>query len=97
MIQTKTIDPVCGMEINPANAAGQSEYNGETVYFCSPACKEKFDAAPEKYFKPEEKKAEAKTNGTNNGLTTKQATDGTHNNHSLRTAWANGLICRLRG
>ena len=83
MITTKTIDPVCGMEINLETAAGQSEYNGETVYFCSPACKEKFDAEPEKYFKPEEKKAENKTNGTNNGLTTKQATDGTHNNHSL--------------
>ena len=83
MMTTKTIDPVCGMEINPENAAGQSEFKGENYYFCSPACKEKFDAAPEKFIKPEEKQPEYKTNGANNGLTTKQATDGTHNNHSL--------------
>ncbi len=83
MIQTKTIDPVCGMEINLETAAGRSEYNGETVYFCSPACQEKFDGAPEKYFKPEENKPETETNGANNGLTTIQATDGSHNNHSL--------------
>jgi len=83
MITTKTIDPVCGMEINSETAAGQSEYNGETVYFCSPACKEKFDVAPEKYFKSEETPSKIETNGANSGLTTKQATDGSHNNHSL--------------
>ncbi|MEJ7577680.1 MAG: heavy metal translocating P-type ATPase [Pyrinomonadaceae bacterium] len=42
-------DPVCGMEIDPAKAAGQSEYEGQTYYFCSTACKGKFDAAPAKY------------------------------------------------
>jgi P-type Cu+ transporter len=83
MITTKTIDPVCGMEINLETAAGQSEYNGETVYFCSPACKDKFDTEPEKYFKSEEKPPKIETNGANSGLTTKQATDGSHNNHSL--------------
>jgi Cu+-exporting ATPase len=75
---TKTIDPVCGMKINPKEAAGQSEFKGETYYFCSPACKEKFDAAPQNFIKTTENKA----NGAN-GLTTVQATDGTHNNHTL--------------
>ncbi len=42
-------DPVCGMEIEEANAAGQSDYNGQTIYFCSTACKEKFDANPEEF------------------------------------------------
>ncbi|HRH45107.1 MAG TPA: cation transporter, partial [Pyrinomonadaceae bacterium] len=83
MMTTKTIDPVCGMEINPETAAGQSEFKGETVHFCSPACKEKFNAEPEKYFKPEEKPIDNKSKGANKGLTTKQATDGTHNNYSL--------------
>ncbi len=49
MIATKVQDPVCGMEIDPASAAGHSEYKGTTTYFCSPACKEKFDADPERY------------------------------------------------
>ena len=39
-------DPVCGMKISRDGAAGQSEYQGTTYYFCSAACKQKFDAAP---------------------------------------------------
>lgn len=42
-------DPVCGMEIDPAKAAGSSEYGGQTHYFCNLNCKESFDAEPEKY------------------------------------------------
>ncbi|HXG86063.1 MAG TPA: heavy metal translocating P-type ATPase [Pyrinomonadaceae bacterium] len=82
MVTTKTIDPVCGMEIDPNGAAGTSEFAGETFYFCSPACKEKFDAAPQNYIKSQDNKTENNSNGAN-GLTTGQATDGTHNNHSL--------------
>src|SRR3989304_6132211 len=41
------IDPVCGMDIEPADAAGTSTYKGETIYFCNPRCKERFDADPE--------------------------------------------------
>ena len=43
------IDPVCGMEVDKEKAAGKSEYNGETYYFCSPGCKAAFDKDPEKY------------------------------------------------
>jgi Cu+-exporting ATPase len=42
-------DPVCGMEIDPATAAGSSEYEGATYYFCAEACKTAFDAEPSKY------------------------------------------------
>jgi YHS domain-containing protein len=42
-------DPVCGMDIDPAQAAGQSEYKGQTYYFCSPGCKKQFDKDPERY------------------------------------------------
>lgn len=42
-------DPVCGMEIDPATAAGKSEYMGRTYYFCSLGCKKSFDKEPEKY------------------------------------------------
>lgn len=43
------LDPVCKMEVNPASAAAQSEYEGQTFYFCSEACKRKFDADPTRY------------------------------------------------
>lgn len=40
---TTVKDLVCGMDIDPATAAGKSEYNGETCYFCSLGCKKAFD------------------------------------------------------
>ena len=42
-------DPVCGMEIDPATAAGSEEYEGTTYYFCSQRCHDSFVADPEKY------------------------------------------------
>jgi P-type Cu+ transporter len=42
-------DVVCGMQVDPAKAAGTSQYNGKTYYFCSMGCKTKFDANPAQY------------------------------------------------
>ena len=42
-------DPVCGMEVDPANAAATSEYKGHPYYFCAEGCRQKFDADPDKY------------------------------------------------
>jgi P-type Cu+ transporter len=44
-------DVVCGMQVDPAKAAGTSEFNGKTLYFCSKGCKAKFDANPAQYTK----------------------------------------------
>lgn len=48
-VKTSVTDPVCGMKINPAQAVGQSTYEGKTYYFCSVACQSEFDAAPADY------------------------------------------------
>ncbi len=40
----KAIDPICGMSVDPARAAATSLKGGETVYFCSRGCQERFDA-----------------------------------------------------
>jgi YHS domain-containing protein len=42
-------DPVCGMMIDEKTAKGQSEYQGQTYYFCAVICKTKFDQDPAKY------------------------------------------------
>ena len=42
-------DPVCGMTINPAQAAGSHPYRGKTFYFCSTSCLDRFRSNPEKY------------------------------------------------
>ena len=44
-------DVVCGMEVDPATAAGKSEYDGKTYYFCSSSCKARFDANPGEFVK----------------------------------------------
>ena len=54
--QVEVKDPVCGMMVDPATAAGQSEYQGKTYYFCADVCKQKFDARPELYAPPEAQK-----------------------------------------
>jgi P-type Cu+ transporter len=42
-------DPVCGMDVDPATAAGSEEYEGETYYFCSPGCQKAFKLAPAEF------------------------------------------------
>lgn len=44
-------DVVCGMQVDPAKAAGSSQHQGKTYYFCSTACQAKFDANPGQYVK----------------------------------------------
>lgn len=46
-------DPVCHMDIDPASAAGTSEYQGRTYYFCALGCKKDFDDDPEGVLKAE--------------------------------------------
>jgi P-type Cu+ transporter len=57
------MDPVCGMDVNPASAAASIEHEGKTYYFCSKGCAKKFSANPSAYLKPqpsiENKTAEA--------------------------------------
>ena len=44
-------DVVCGMQVDPAKAAGSSQYKGKKYYFCSTSCKTKFDANPSQFAK----------------------------------------------
>jgi Cu+-exporting ATPase len=46
------IDPVCGMTVQPATAAGSYEYGGKTYYFCATRCRDKFRDDPDYYLIP---------------------------------------------
>ena len=52
-------DPVCGMTVDRSKTPYRSEYNGQTVFFCSAGCKASFDAAPERYVDPAGREAKA--------------------------------------
>ena len=43
------IDPVCGMRVDPARAAGSHQYRGHTYFFCARSCLEKFKFDPSRY------------------------------------------------
>jgi len=42
-------DPVCGMMVDPQNAAGKVEHAGKMYHFCSTRCVERFTKEPEKF------------------------------------------------
>ncbi|MBX9581633.1 MAG: YHS domain-containing protein, partial [Gemmataceae bacterium] len=44
-----SIDPVCGMTVDPTRAAGTAVHEGRTYYFCSPRCLHQFGADPARY------------------------------------------------
>ena len=43
------IDPVCKMQVDEQKAAGTSDFEGKTYYFCAPGCKKAFEENPEEY------------------------------------------------
>ena len=43
------IDPVCGMTVDPAKAAGTADFKGTSYYFCSKHCLHAFTADPKKF------------------------------------------------
>lgn len=46
------IDPVCGMQVQTANAPAVANHAGHTYYFCSDRCQARFLEDPERFTKP---------------------------------------------
>lgn len=44
-----TVDPVCGMSVDPRTARFSAGHAGQTFYFCSPGCQRSFEADPQRY------------------------------------------------
>jgi Cu+-exporting ATPase len=55
--EAKTIDPVCGMTVDPYGKGPSYQHRGETYHFCSDGCRSKFAADPDRYL---DKKGEPK-------------------------------------
>jgi len=45
----RTIDPVCGMDVNPFDAPAHLDYRGRIYYFCRSGCMKAFLKDPSKY------------------------------------------------
>ena len=50
--EQEVLDPVCGMTVDPAKAAGHFDHGGHTYYFCGRSCLERFEASPEEFLSP---------------------------------------------
>jgi len=46
-----TVDPVCGMTVDPARTPHKAQHDGQAHFFCSAGCREKFIADPARYLK----------------------------------------------
>ena len=57
-------DPVCGMSIDPTTAKFSAEHAGETHYFCSVKCHDKFKADPAAYLTEADLVPQADASGT---------------------------------
>jgi P-type Cu+ transporter len=62
------LDPVCGMTVRPATAAGSYDYQGKTYYFCGKSCLEKFRTHPQYYLTPPEQQASHVTSAPPGGV-----------------------------
>ncbi|MCA1586092.1 MAG: heavy metal translocating P-type ATPase, partial [Acidobacteria bacterium] len=51
-VTREVVDPVCGMSIRPEDAVGHLSHRGETYYFCSQHCLERFRADPQGFLSP---------------------------------------------
>jgi P-type Cu+ transporter len=50
---SRPVDPVCGMRVDPEHPKGGTfEHEGQRYFFCNPKCREKFRADPQKYLSP---------------------------------------------
>jgi YHS domain-containing protein len=45
-------DPVCGMTVDAKTATNTEVHNGATYFFCSPHCRQTFQAHPSAYVPP---------------------------------------------
>lgn len=52
---TKMIDPVCGMEVDPATAAAETCHEGTKVFFCAEGCRDAFITNPGRFTQPKRK------------------------------------------
>jgi YHS domain-containing protein len=49
MADSRVLDPVCGMRIDPARAAATVMHGGLAYHFCSEGCARRFQAAPSRF------------------------------------------------
>jgi YHS domain-containing protein len=42
-------DPVCGIDVDPSHAGDETQYGGQTFYFCCRNCKETFEGNRARY------------------------------------------------
>jgi YHS domain-containing protein/uncharacterized membrane protein YraQ (UPF0718 family) len=62
------LDPVCGMQVEAANAPARAWHDGRSYFFCSDRCGERFESAPHRFIKEMAGMAAARTEGGSSGL-----------------------------
>jgi P-type Cu+ transporter len=94
---TTVKDPVCGMEVEPSTAAGQTVHAGQTYYFCGLKCRDKFANDPEHYRRKSDLTRTEDVKAAVNSAPQKRATEWTCPMHPeiVRTSPGNCPKCGM--
>ncbi|MBB3183673.1 Cu+-exporting ATPase [Halomonas fontilapidosi] len=57
-------DPVCGMNVDPHHTEHRASHEGNTWYFCSARCRQRFEEAPDTYLQEQDTPSEPAPPGT---------------------------------
>ena len=52
-VPSETVDPVCGVTVDPATSTICREHAGQIFYFCCEGCRTKFQDDPDRYLNPQ--------------------------------------------
>jgi len=62
-----SVDPVCGMTVDPAATPHKAQHQGAGYFFCSGGCRNKFVADPARYLNDVKKLADPRMEGRGAG------------------------------
>ncbi|HEV7798681.1 MAG TPA: HAD-IC family P-type ATPase, partial [Pyrinomonadaceae bacterium] len=92
------IDPVCGMSVDPDSAAGSFEHKGQTYYFCSKHCLEKFRNDPASFIDKSSQPARSQNHVRERvAFATEDATNETAPVADASASDKNGPVATARG
>src|SRR5438876_10116414 len=91
----KEKDPVCGMTVDPATARPTHQHAGKTYYFCCVPCREKFQADPERFLKPQPPASGLVTLGSTKSSTSAQVAPQATAPVEIQASLATQYVCPM--
>ena len=76
-VPSGTVDPVCGMTVDPATSTISHEHAGQTYFFCCDGCRAKFQDDPDRFLTPSPSAPEAAASASAEAAVDRRPAPGT--------------------